>query len=384
MSLIKWTLKNIPSSDVKGIDGKEGFVSSRKVLLVGDPGVGKTTLVKSYLDWKREDSYSILCSQPKFYFDEYYTEFLFWDQTKSVIFYDIQEECEDRAIFGPVMSMGLNLVVLCFSIDDPDSLENVEDIWCPRIDLFLPHVPKILVGLKSDVRKEQFISQETLDMDMDLASYLDALDIQERRRICFYLECSALTGRLILQFKQSHFLLAKSFLDSPVNISPHKSLNTSRGVVSEPDLLTTPEAEILDGFSDQGDTGQKNNKKIIVIPTKHLILTFNSPTLPKTIKTGYLNCKIRLHIPNPLLCFKCQRFGHSQTACRGQSTCSRYASVGHAFSDCNLEQKCVNCSQPHSADSKLCPKWKIERDPNHENKQNISYVEARKLIVPQT
>ncbi|GFT11111.1 putative RNA-directed DNA polymerase from transposon BS [Trichonephila clavipes] len=48
------------------------------------------------------------------------------------------------------------------------------------------------------------------------------------------------------------FLLAKRFLDSPVNISPHKSLNTSRGVISEPDLLTTPEAEILNGFSYQG------------------------------------------------------------------------------------------------------------------------------------
>ncbi|GFW55254.1 uncharacterized protein TNCV_116401 [Trichonephila clavipes] len=46
------------------------------------------------------------------------------------------------------------------------------------------------------------------------------------------------------------FLLAKSFLDSPVNISPHKSPKTSRGVISEPDLLTTLEAEILDGFSD--------------------------------------------------------------------------------------------------------------------------------------
>ncbi|GFS70938.1 uncharacterized protein TNCV_2720001 [Trichonephila clavipes] len=42
-------------------------------------------------------------------------------------------------------------------------------------------------------------------------------------------------------------LLATSFLDSPLIISPHKSLNTSRGVISEPDLLSTPEAEILVG-----------------------------------------------------------------------------------------------------------------------------------------
>ncbi|GFU15141.1 RNA-directed DNA polymerase from mobile element jockey [Trichonephila clavipes] len=33
------------------------------------------------------------------------------------------------------------------------------------------------------------------------------------------------------------FLLAKSFLDSPANITPHKSLNSSRGVISEPDLF---------------------------------------------------------------------------------------------------------------------------------------------------
>ncbi|GFV29906.1 uncharacterized protein TNCV_657351 [Trichonephila clavipes] len=47
------------------------------------------------------------------------------------------------------------------------------------------------------------------------------------------------------------FLLANTFLDSSVTISPHKSLNTSRGVISEPDLLSTPESEILEGFSDK-------------------------------------------------------------------------------------------------------------------------------------
>ncbi|GFS92976.1 hypothetical protein TNCV_1886281 [Trichonephila clavipes] len=50
--------------------------------------------------------------------------------------------------------------------------------------------------------------------------------------------------------------------------------------------------------------------------------TLLSSTLPQTIKAGYLNCKIRPYIPNPLRCFKCQRFGHSQTSSRGQLTCS--------------------------------------------------------------
>ncbi|GFX25599.1 uncharacterized protein TNCV_3124351 [Trichonephila clavipes] len=183
------------------------------------------------------------------------------------------------------------------------------------------------------------------------------------------------------------FLLAKSFLNSPVTVFPHKSLNSCRGVISEPDLLGTSDSEILEGFSGQGVTQVRRitiKKDSTIIPTKHLILTFTSPTLPQTIKAGYLNCKIRPYIPNPLRCFKCQRFGHSQTACRGQLTCSRCASVGHASSDCTLEQKCVNCSQPHSADSKLCPKWKIEKEiQTIKTNRNISYIEARKFITPQ-
>ncbi|GFX80409.1 putative RNA-directed DNA polymerase from transposon X-element [Trichonephila clavipes] len=176
------------------------------------------------------------------------------------------------------------------------------------------------------------------------------------------------SGDLLVETSSStqtkSFLLAKTFLNSPVNIIPHKSLNTSRGVISEPDLLATSEAEILEGFSNQG--------------------SFSSPTLPQTIKAGYLNCKIRPYIPNPLHCFKCQRFGHSQTACRGQLTCSRCASVGHSSADCSLAQKCVNCSQPHSSDSKQCPKWKTEKEIQaFKTNRNISYLEARKLIAPQ-
>ncbi|GFX71820.1 uncharacterized protein TNCV_2010571 [Trichonephila clavipes] len=132
------------------------------------------------------------------------------------------------------------------------------------------------------------------------------------------------------------FLLAKSFLDSPITINPHKTLNSCRGVISESDLLTTPDAEILDGFSDQG-------------------------------------------------VIQCQRFGHSQNSCRGQLTCSRCAAVGHSSTDCTLEPKCINCSQIHTADSKLCPKWKTEKEIQAiKTNNNITYVEARKLIVPQT
>ncbi|GFU42943.1 uncharacterized protein TNCV_3140981 [Trichonephila clavipes] len=108
------------------------------------------------------------------------------------------------------------------------------------------------------------------------------------------------------------------------------------------------------------------------------------PTQPKTIKAGYFNCKIRPYIPNPLRCFKCQRFGHSQTSCRGQLTCSRCASAGHSSTDCAIEPKCINCLQSHASDSKLCPTWKLEKQIQEiKTNKNISYSEARKLTVNQ-
>ncbi|GFX23749.1 putative RNA-directed DNA polymerase from transposon X-element [Trichonephila clavipes] len=199
------------------------------------------------------------------------------------------------------------------------------------------------------------------------------------------------SGDLLIEttsaLQSKYFLMAKTFLDFPLTVTPHKSLNSCRGVISEPDLLSSSEAEILEGLSDQGVTQVRRisvKKTHPFFPTKNLILTFNSPKLPSNIKAGYLNCKVRPYIPNPLRCFKCQRFGHSQTSCRGQLTCSRCASVGHASTDCSLEPKCINCLQPHPSDSKLCPKWKIEKQIQEiKTTQNISYPEARKLIVPQ-
>ncbi|GFU05735.1 uncharacterized protein TNCV_1005181 [Trichonephila clavipes] len=57
---------------------------------------------------------------------------------------------------------------------------------------------------------------------------------------------------------------------------------------------------------------------------------------------------------------------------------------GHSSTDCTLEPKYINCSQLHPAVSKFCPKWKTEKQIQKiKTNKNISYFEARKLIVPQ-
>lgn len=43
---------------------------------------------------------------------------------------------------------------MCFSIDSPDSLDNIPEKWTPEVRHFCPNVPIILVGNKKDLRND--------------------------------------------------------------------------------------------------------------------------------------------------------------------------------------------------------------------------------------
>ncbi|XP_067122088.1 uncharacterized protein [Centruroides vittatus] len=119
-----------------------------------------------------------------------------------------------------------------------------------------------------------------------------------------------------------------------------------------------------------------------LIPTKHLILTFGKPTLPSFVTAGYLRCPVRPYVPNPLRCFKCQRFGHSQTSCRGKSVCAQCGSEGHQSAECTNTPCCVNCKDAHPAYSRKCPAWQREKEIQRvKTVSNIPYPEARRMVT---
>ncbi|KFM68084.1 hypothetical protein X975_11200, partial [Stegodyphus mimosarum] len=129
-----------------------------------------------------------------------------------------------------------------------------------------------------------------------------------------------------------------------VTVSAHKTLNFSRGLISEIDLLSVSEEEFVSELANQNICAArriKMRKEGQLIGTKHVILTFKSPDLPKNIKAGYLNCPVRPYIPNPMRCFQCQCFGHSKISCRGKLTSARCAMVGHDSDTCTAASLCI-------------------------------------------
>ncbi|XP_055942020.1 uncharacterized protein LOC129972064 [Argiope bruennichi] len=148
--------------------------------------------------------------------------------------------------------------------------------------------------------------------------------------------------------------------DFPVEVTPHRTLNFSRGVISDLDLLDCSENELIQELYSQKVCAAhriKIKRNGSFIPTKHVILTFSSPELPKFIRAGYIQSKVKPYVLNPLRCFKCQRFGHSQGTCRGSLRCAKCSADDHETSVCSSQTfKCLNCSGPHPAYSHRTPK----------------------------
>ncbi|XP_023214774.1 uncharacterized protein LOC111617717 [Centruroides sculpturatus] len=138
-------------------------------------------------------------------------------------------------------------------------------------------------------------------------------------------------------------------------------------------------------LSDQGVTAVRRisiRRDGKLIPTKHLILTFNKLTLPSFITAGYLRCPVRPYVPNPLRCFKCQRFGHSQTSCRGKSVCAQCGTEGHNSTECTGTPCCVNCKDEHPSYSRKCPAWQREKEIQRvKTVNNLPYPEARRMVT---
>ena len=171
----------------------------------------------------------------------------------------------------------------------------------------------------------------------------------------------------------------------PVTASPHRTLNTCKGVIRRSALVDCDKQETLKELKPQGisditnitvkdDSGSRRN-------TNTFIITFKAPTIPKYLHIGYLRVPVSPYIPNPLRCFKCQKFGNGKNACRGRETCATCGQVGHTSSDCTSEPKCPNWTGNHSAFSKSCPKWQFEKKVQQvKAERNITFIEARKIV----
>ena len=171
----------------------------------------------------------------------------------------------------------------------------------------------------------------------------------------------------------------------PMTVAPHRTKNSIKGIIRCFDLRGVSDEEITEGLSSFGVTHARrieSRRGGVTSPTDSIVLTFSGTDLPSQVTVGYVRVNVRVYIPNPMRCFRCQRFGHTRTHCRGRPTCSKCASKDHSEETCDADTLwCVNCGEgqtPHSSSDRSCPKYAEEREINAlKATKNISFREAR-------
>ncbi|KAK7513295.1 rho3 protein-like protein [Phyllosticta citricarpa] len=160
----------------------------RKLVLLGDGACGKTSLLNVFTRGYFPTVYEPTVFENyvhDIFIDNVHVELSLWDTAG-------QEE------FDRLRSLSYDdthAIMLCFSVDSPDSLENVETKWVGEIAENCPGVKLVLVALKCDLREGNDDEDGAQQGEKSLIDYEQGLKVAEKIRALRYLECSAMKNR---------------------------------------------------------------------------------------------------------------------------------------------------------------------------------------------
>ena len=195
-------------------------------------------------------------------------------------------------------------------------------------------------------------------------------------------------GHLVVEVRsaeQSRNLQELKQLDTTeVTVEPHRTLNTTKGTIyyrNHPGYSTNDLLEELTKYNVNEIYQTKRRINGTMVDQPIYILTFQQCTLPSEIKIGWTKCSVRLHIPKPRRCPKCQRFGHGANTCREDpGTCHNCSEELHTL-PCTKPPRCPNCDEDHPATSTSCFYYKLEQEIiAMQTKERIAYPEAKRII----
>jgi Rho family, other len=164
---------------------------SRKIVILGDGACGKTSLLNVFTRGYFPQVY-----EPTVF--ENYVHDIFVDgQAMQLSLWDTAGQEE----FDRLRSLSYSdthTIMLCFSIDSRDSLENAQTKWMAEIVDHCEGVKLVLVALKCDLRS----NDDAEDQDQEegaarkrLVTYEEGLAVAKQIGALRYLECSAKKNR---------------------------------------------------------------------------------------------------------------------------------------------------------------------------------------------
>ena len=158
----------------------------KKLVIVGDGACGKTCLLIVF----SKDQF------PEVYvptvFENYVADIEVDNKKVELALWDTAGQ-EDYDRLRPLSYPDTDVILMCFAIDSPDSLENIPEKWIPEIKHFCPNIPVILVGNKKDLRNDEMAIQDLGKKSQKPVTAEEGRSMAEKIKAFEYIECSSKT-----------------------------------------------------------------------------------------------------------------------------------------------------------------------------------------------
>ncbi|XP_048863656.1 ras homolog family member Ua [Brienomyrus brachyistius] len=202
--------KPVATSDVPPVPPRRlrnGDERRIKCVLVGDGAVGKTSLIVSYTT------------------NGYPTEYVptAFDNFAAVVAVDgmpVRLQLCDTAgqdefdKLRPLCYTNADIFLLCFSVVNPASFQNVTEKWVPEVRRHCPRTPLLLVGTQADLRQDVKVLIELARSRERPVDPREAHICAQDARAVAYMECSALTQKNLKEVFDTAIMVGIQHADS--------------------------------------------------------------------------------------------------------------------------------------------------------------------------
>lgn len=156
----------------------------KKLVIVGDGACGKTCLLIVFSKGAFPELYVPTV------FENYVADVEVDGRRIELALWDTAGQ-EDYDRLRPLSYPDSNVILICFSVSAPDTLENVEEKWISEVLHFCQGVPIILVGCKIDLRNDRRAIEELQKLGQTPVTSADGQAVADKIKALKYMECSA-------------------------------------------------------------------------------------------------------------------------------------------------------------------------------------------------